>query len=84
MTVREILKMGDPRLLRQYERARKAEFAVLGQVNDVLQQLFTNRHPAVQALRHWGMDRFEASGPIKHWIARRAMGALTKPSTGKN
>ena len=76
--------VGDPRLLRQYERARKTEFAVMGQANDVLQQLFTNRHPVVQAMRNWGMNRFEASGPIKHWIARRAMGALTKPSTGKN
>ena len=81
--------VGDPRLLRQYERARKAEFAVIGQANDALQQLFTNRHPAVQAMRNWGMNRFEASGPIKQWIARRAMGtagALHKPSstTDKN
>lgn len=71
--------VGDPRLLRQYERARKAEFAVMGQANDVLQQLFTNRHPAVQAMRNWGMNRFEASGPIKQWIARRAMGTMGKP-----
>ena len=79
--------VGDPRLLRQYERARKAEFAVMGQANDVLQQVFTNRHPAVQAMRNWGMNRFEASGPIKQWIARRAMGgigAAGKPSTDKN
>jgi 2-polyprenyl-6-methoxyphenol hydroxylase-like FAD-dependent oxidoreductase len=76
--------VGDPKLLRQYERARKAEFAVMGQANDVLQQLFTNRHPAVQALRHWGMGRFEASGPIKQWVARRAMGATGKTTTDKN
>lgn len=79
--------VGDPRLLRQYERARKADFAVMGQANDALQQLFTNRHPAVQAMRNWGMNRFEASGPIKQWITRRAMGtigALGKPSTDKN
>lgn len=73
--------VGDPRLLRQYERARKAEFAVMGQANDVLQQLFTTRHPAVQALRHWGMDRFEASGLIKQWVARRAMGTAGKTTT---
>ncbi|MEO7108064.1 MAG: FAD-dependent monooxygenase [Rhodoferax sp.] len=81
--------VGDPRLLRQYERARKAEFAVMGQANDVLQRLFTNRHPAVQAMRNWGMNRFEASGPIKQWITRRAMGGVSnasKPSstTDKN
>ena len=76
--------VGDARLLRQYERARKAEFAVMGQANDVLQQLFTNRHPVVQAMRNWGMNRFEASGPIKQWVARRAMGATGKPTTDKN
>ena len=76
--------VGDARLLRQYERARKAEFAVMGQANDVLQQLFTNRHPVVQAMRTWGMNRFEASGPIKQWVARRAMGATGKPTTDKS
>ncbi|MES2951492.1 MAG: FAD-dependent monooxygenase [Pseudomonadota bacterium] len=73
--------VGDTRLLRQYERARKADFAVLGQANDVLQQLFTHRHPTLQALRNWGMNRFEESGPIKQWVARRAMGVLGKPPT---
>ena len=72
--------VGDARLLRQYERARKADFAVMGQANDVLQRLFTNRHPTVQAMRNWGMNRFEASGLIKHWVARRAMGVLGKPT----
>lgn len=76
--------VGDPRLLRQYERARKTELAVMGQANDVLQQLFTNRNPVVQAMRSWGMNRFEASGPIKQWVARRAMGALGKPTTDQN
>ena len=76
--------VGDARLLRQYERARKAEFAVMGRANDVLQQLFTNRHPAVQAMRNWGMNQFEASGPIKQWVARRAMGTTDKTTTNKN
>ena len=73
--------VGDPKLLRQYERARKADFAVMGQANDALQQLFTNPHPALQAMRNWGMNRFEHSGPIKQWVARRAMGVLGKPAT---
>jgi 2-polyprenyl-6-methoxyphenol hydroxylase-like FAD-dependent oxidoreductase len=72
--------VGDPKLLRQYERARKADFAVMGQANDALQQLFTNPHPALQAMRNWGMNRFEGSGPIKQWVARRAMGASGKPA----
>jgi 2-polyprenyl-6-methoxyphenol hydroxylase-like FAD-dependent oxidoreductase len=73
--------VGDARLLRQYERARKADFAVMGQANDALQKLFTNPHPAVQVMRNWGMNRFEQSGPIKQWVARRAMGVVGKPVT---
>lgn len=73
--------VGDPKLLRQYERARKADFAVMGQANDVLQQLLTHPNPALQILRNWGMNRFESSGPIKQWVARRAMGATGDPAT---
>lgn len=66
--------VNDPRLLRQYERARKAEFALMGQANDALQQVLTGNHPALQSLRNWGMNRFDRSGLIKHWVAARAMG----------
>ncbi|MCF8168047.1 MAG: FAD-dependent monooxygenase [Rhodoferax sp.] len=66
--------LSDQRMLRQYERARKAEFAVMGQANDVLHQLFSQNHPTLQALRNWGMNQFQRSGSIKHWVARRAMG----------
>lgn len=73
--------VGDPKLLRQYERARKAEFAMMGQANDALQQVLTRAHPALQALRNWGMNRFNQSGPIKHWVASRAMGAGGKTAS---
>lgn len=77
--------VADPKLLRAYERSRKADFAVIGQANDVLQQLFTNPHPALQTLRNWGMNQFQSSGPIKQWVTRRAMGTPPKPTTkGKN
>ena len=66
--------VGDPKLLRQYERSRKADFAMMGQANDALQLVLTRAHPALQALRNWGMNRFDQSGPIKHWVASRAMG----------
>lgn len=67
--------VGDPKLLRQYERARKADLSVIGQAGDVLQQLFANPHPGLQSLRNWGMNGFERSGPLKHWVTRRAMGS---------
>lgn len=62
------------RLLRQYERERKAALAPMGIAMDGLQQLFMRRETALQSLRNWGMKGFDLSGPLKEWVARRAMG----------
>ena len=67
--------VGDLRLLRAYERARKADFAVVGGSGDALQQIFKQQHPAWQTLRSMGMRGFEGSGPLKQWVAFRAMGS---------
>ena len=67
-------RAGDPKLMRQYERARKAEVLAMGMVTDGLQQLFGRQGDAWQLGRNWGMRGFERSGPLKHWLARRAMG----------
>jgi ubiquinone biosynthesis UbiH/UbiF/VisC/COQ6 family hydroxylase len=69
--------IGDEKLLRRYERARKAEVAAMGWATDGLQQLFARESPAWARLRNWGMIGFERSGPLKHWVARRAMGRAT-------
>ena len=69
--------VGDLHLLRPYERARKAEHAVVGGSGDVLQKLFSPTLPWVQSLRNLGMNGFEHSGPLKQWVARRAMGAAS-------
>jgi len=66
--------VGDMRLLRSYERERKAALLPMGMAMDGLQQLFTRREGALAALRNWGMKGFERSGPLKAWVARRAMG----------
>ena len=71
--------VADMRLLRPYERARKAEFALIGNSGDALQQLFANPHPALQSLRNWGMNQFGHTGPLKHWITQRAMGNAHTP-----
>lgn len=67
--------VGDLRLLRSYERERKAALLPMGMAMDGLQQLFTRREGALAALRNWGMKGFERSGPLKAWVARQAMGA---------
>ena len=73
--------VGDPKLLRAYERARKADCAVVGGSGDVLQQVFKQTHPAWQTLRSLGMRGFEQSGPFKQWVAARAMGSRQRPGT---
>jgi 2-polyprenyl-6-methoxyphenol hydroxylase-like FAD-dependent oxidoreductase len=75
--------VGDAKLLRPYERARKADLALVGNAGDALQRLFNHSHPALQALRNLGMSGFEASGPFKQWVARRAMGTTTPTKTNK-
>ncbi|MGE0333074.1 MAG: FAD-dependent monooxygenase [Ramlibacter sp.] len=66
--------VGDAKLLRRYERERKAGVMLMGATTDGLQQLFAREGDAGQALRNWGMRGFERSGPLKQWVARQAMG----------
>jgi 2-polyprenyl-6-methoxyphenol hydroxylase-like FAD-dependent oxidoreductase len=66
--------VADLRLLRSYERERKAAMLPMGLATDGLQQLFARAEAPWQALRNWGMKGFERSGPLKEWMARQAMG----------
>ena len=66
--------LGDEKLLRRYERARKADVAAKGTVSDGLHGLFAQSDARFQALRHWGMRGFARSGPLKAWVARQASG----------
>ncbi len=67
-------KFNDPRLLRGYERSRKADAALLRAATDGLQQLFAAQDSRVQALRNWGMSSFDAAAPLKHWVMQQASG----------
>jgi 2-polyprenyl-6-methoxyphenol hydroxylase-like FAD-dependent oxidoreductase len=66
--------VGDLKLLRRYERARQAEVRSMSLATDGLQQLFSRAGGPWQALRNWGMNGFDHSGPLKAWVTRRAMG----------
>jgi len=66
---------GDLKLLRRYERARQSDVLATSLATDGLQQLFSLAGGPAQALRNWGMSGFDRSGPLKDWVARRAMGA---------
>jgi 2-polyprenyl-6-methoxyphenol hydroxylase-like FAD-dependent oxidoreductase len=68
--------VGDMKLLRRYERSRKASVAAMSFATDGLQQLFARPDEPWTLLRNWGMKGFEFSGPVKRWVARQAMGRL--------
>jgi 2-polyprenyl-6-methoxyphenol hydroxylase-like FAD-dependent oxidoreductase len=67
-------ELGDLKLLRRYERARQAEVGAMGWLTDGLFGLFGQADSRVQALRNWGMSGVDRLGPLKHWLARQAMG----------
>lgn len=66
--------VGDEKLLRRYERARKADVLAMGRLTDGLQLLFSKDGAGWQSLRNWGMKGVEHSGPLKQWMVRQAMG----------
>ena len=66
--------LGDEKLLRRYERARKADVAAVSAVTDGLQNLFAQSAGPVQSMRNWGMDGLAASSWLKNWLVNRAAG----------
>jgi len=66
--------LGDEKLLRRYERARKADVAAMGAVTDGLHGLFAQTDERWQMLRNWGMKGFARSSLLKRWVARQAAG----------
>lgn len=63
----------DSKLLRRYERARKAGMLALDAGMDGLQLLFAREGEGWRALRNWGMKSVQRTGPLKQWLARQAM-----------
>ena len=66
--------VGEEKLLRRYERARRADVAATSAVTDGLHGMFAQTDGRWQLLRNWGMKGFGRSGPLKRWVARRAAG----------
>jgi 2-polyprenyl-6-methoxyphenol hydroxylase-like FAD-dependent oxidoreductase len=66
--------VGDARLLRRYERERRADVLQMSLATDGLQQLFSHNLGPLPALRNWGMRGFDRTRLFKHWITAQAMG----------
>lgn len=64
--------LSDEKLLRPYERARKAAFMRVGGGCDTLFQLFMNEQPAVGMVRQIGMALVNQTSPLKRWLVKQA------------
>ena len=65
--------VGDPQVLRRYERARKAGMLAMARGGDSLHWLFSQLTGVWPQLRRWGMNRMNEATPLKQWLARQAM-----------
>lgn len=65
---------GDMKLLRAYERSRKADAAMLLMATDGLHRAFSHTDARVQGLRNWGMKAIDSALPLKAWLMRQASG----------
>jgi 2-polyprenyl-6-methoxyphenol hydroxylase-like FAD-dependent oxidoreductase len=74
---------GDMRLLRHYERSRRADVLAMSLATDGLQQLFAHSADPLPRIRNWGMRGFDRVDLLKSWVARRAMG-LQRPTSSRD
>jgi 2-polyprenylphenol 6-hydroxylase len=69
-----VADLGEPLLLRRYQRQRKEETLLLQHGTHALHQLFAQRSPGLAWLRNLGLDLTDRLGPVKSIFARYAMG----------
>lgn len=68
--------IGDERLLRRYQRARKEETLLMQTVTDQLRRLFGTSVPGLGPLRNIGLDLTNTLPFAKNLLVRYALGAL--------
>jgi 2-octaprenylphenol hydroxylase len=61
-------------VLRRYERWRKGENMLMVNAVHGLQRLFQMRSTPIRQIRGFGLSLTDASGPVKQFMVRRAMG----------
>jgi 2-polyprenyl-6-methoxyphenol hydroxylase-like FAD-dependent oxidoreductase len=65
--------LGDERLLRRYERARRVPTQAMAGVTDGLLHLFASGAPLLPELRNRGLNLVNHLGSVKRWLAGRAL-----------
>lgn len=66
--------VGDAKVLRRYARARTLPTWMMGTLVDGLWQVFARPDAATATLRNQGLRLVNQAGPLKRWLAARAMG----------
>lgn len=66
--------LGDPVLLRRYERARAGPIRLMRGTVDGLARLFAEPGAGVRRLRNLGLSAVDALAPVKNALVRRAQG----------
>lgn len=66
--------LGDPRLLQRYARERAGPVQAMGALTDGLLRLFAHPAPWAKELRNRGLGLVQQAGPVKRWLATRALG----------
>jgi len=66
--------IGEHRLLRRYERARREDVLAMTLVTDGLQRLFASDRGSLSWLRNRGLGLVERAAPLKNLLVRRALG----------
>jgi len=67
-------RLGEPRLLRSYERRRKSENLLAATALDALERLFSSSNPLIERLRGAGLGAVGRLPPLKRALALRALG----------
>jgi ubiquinone biosynthesis UbiH/UbiF/VisC/COQ6 family hydroxylase len=65
--------VGELRLLRRYERARREDVLAMTLVTDGLKRLFNNSFPPLAWLRNHGLDLVDRASPLKGRLMRHAL-----------
>jgi 2-octaprenyl-6-methoxyphenol hydroxylase len=69
------LDLGNPDLLRRYERLRRGDNIAFSAATDILDRLFSNDIPPIKLARRVGLGTVNRIPPLRHFFMRRAMGA---------
>jgi 2-polyprenyl-6-methoxyphenol hydroxylase-like FAD-dependent oxidoreductase len=68
--------IGDERLLRRYQRARREETLLMQTTTHTLRRLFRENLPGLKPLRNIGMNLTNALPVLKNQLVRYALGAF--------